>query len=689
VFAAALLAIFVFTAAPFLVGFVAVSCLFGENLPLALRVGGFIVLMAVAVVYLKSLLPRRIPLPPAHLTVTLDDQPTASAFMARVAEDIGVPGSVRLALGSGAELALGGRRSVLDFVRAGSWEVRIGLGLWHGVTLSELQALAARTLAPLGARGLPRARRVARELLAALVDGNDRLDDAADGGIPLAGALRACHRVLTFPWRGLGSLILQLDPVGGDAFADDLAAVRVAGSDALVHAVLRADLAAAALREVDDALALAARDRVFSADLYAHYADGVTLVREAHNDFTLGEPPVLRGPSAGKHADVFDPGRRYLSAIWHEMPLGDAREQNAKRIFVPAERDDRPAAELLHDPTRLRERMTRLHYLEKLGAPPDYLPMPADTVRAWLRCPGGPTFPTRYGGAYDGGRRLNLGTPGERETLLTEPWDDRRLLETASSLYAHAADRATTWRKARLNLDRLLVRTGYQPAGRHAAVAEDLEEDLHKSGRWLTALDRWVYVVQVQMAARLADLSVHDELIRRYDSVLRFQPLAADAREYRNRVAAFVRRMAAYPGAPPLRVERDAAREFKESANDLAALLAEARSIDDPFLKAWTGEVRLDEFLYSRSHTPARSGQDVEAYGRRLLTAWEEVTAKGKWLHRHALADLLGLQERILAEFSFLVTGKAAGPAAGGSPSDADLPEVVPDPIDLDPLEPE
>jgi len=481
-------------------------------------------------------------------------------------------------------------------------------------------------------------------------------------------------------------MLLRVDDERELCGAADLVAVRMAGSDALVHAVLRADFAGATLRELDEALSLAGRDGVFTRDLYAHAGDAATFLREDHNDFTLGEPPTLRGPTAGKYADVFEPGRRYLSDVWRGMPLGDAREQNAKKLFVAAEQDDRPATALLDDSAALHDRLTRLRYLEVLGVAPGFLPVPPETVRRWLSSHDGPVPAARYAGSYDGGRRIEPGTTAERDAALASPpRDDAGLLAMATGLYDQAADKATTWRKTRSALDRLMIKTLYAPAGRASAMADDLREDLEKAGRWLAALDRWAYVVHVHMAARLPDLALHDELLRRYESVLRFQPLAADAREYRNRVGAFARKLAAYPGPIPYRLGRDAHREFTVSSDDLDALLKEARGFRDPLLSGWTGDVPLSEFLHSHDERPDRAGRSLEEFGRLLLSAWEEVTAKARWLHRLGVAELLMLHERIAAEFSALIQSR--GPAAAGDTAiDLEpLSDVTgPDPVDPD-----
>lgn len=646
-----------YAAAPFAAATGAAAFLLAEQTHLIVRTGGFAVCTVLAFVYVKSLLPRRLPLPPAVIPVPPADQPIAYAFVRRVSDDLGVAATQRLFVASGTELRLAGRRSLLDLFRAPRWELHVGLWLWHFVTLSELQALVARTLAPTGGGRMERFRSTVRTLLETLTNGMDCVDvAAAESESALAGlarAVRGTHRGLLLPIRLIARLLLRIDPVRDDSRSDDLAAVRVAGSDALVHAILRADFAAAALREVDVSLGRAAVTGVWTADLYEHVADGSRAVREAHNDFTLGEPPVLRGPAAGKQVEVFEPGQRYLSKMWAGFPPPDQREQDAKRDFVVAERDDRPAAELLDDPARLRERLTALRYLEVLETDDDHVPVPPATIRRWLATDADAPFPAKYAGCYDGGRSLEPGTALERQDALAgDPWDDTRLLSMATNLYARAAERATAWKGARAMLDRLLLKTLYRPIGRQRARAEDLEDDVRKASRWLAALDRWAFVIHVHMAARLPDPKLPEVLLERYESVLRSQPLAADASRYRKRVAAFVEKLAEYPGHTPYQLGRDAAREFAACRKHLGTLLSEAAALKDPLLAEWTGEVPLDEFLFSHEERPPARARGTLGYGRRLLHAWAEVEGKARWLHRLGVGTLLEIHERIEREFT-------------------------------------
>jgi hypothetical protein len=678
-----------FASAPFVAAGLAALFLQADELPPALRIVGFIVCLGLAIVYIKSWLPRQLRTFPAVKPVIADELPTLYAFVARVAEDVGWVAPHWVCVGSGVELRLAARWSLLDLIRRPALELNIGLWLAYAVTLSEFQALIARTIAPFARSRTERLRFNARALLDAQVRGQDRIDELSKNFESPVGAVAriasAIHAIAVTPFRLLGRAILKLEDGAEWELANDLAAVRVCGSDALVHAILRADFAAAALQKIDEVLFKIAADGVITRDLYDHIADGAIVLREAHNDFTLGEPPMLRGPSAGKYADVFEPGKPYLSNNWQGLPGPAEREQNAKAEFVAAERDDRPASALLDNPSPLREELTRQRYSQVYRESGEYLPMPADTIRRWLAAKPDDTFPAHYAGCYDGGRKIEPGSSADRDAALSaEEWTDARLLTTAAGLYSNAAERAATWSKARRTLDRLLRRTVYRPLGRQQAQAEDLEDDLRKAGRWLAALDRWVYVVHVHMAARLPDLALHNELLLRYESVLRFQPLAADAREYYNRVAAYAFELEVFAD-PSYRLRRDAGREFASSINDLAAFLRDADAIDDPYLKAWTGDMVLRDLLFAHTELPTRGEFVIAVFGRKLLKAWNEVAAKSRWLDRLGVRALLDVQERVLEEFTVQVGPLPAEPEPIVlEPLAEELPEAAVDPVPLE-----
>jgi hypothetical protein len=266
--------------------------------------------------------------------------------------------------------------------------------------------------------------------------------------------------------------------------------------------------------------------------------------------------------------------------------------------------------------------------------------------------PGTP-FAPKYGGLYDDGRLLEPGAKAEREAaLLTDEWNDPRLLSAAATLYTRVAPVVQRWQTARKSLRKLLRKTTYRPARRDRIRCDELDDERVKTGKWLAAIDQRAYVVHVHMASRLPDLQLHEEILARYRSVLRFQVFVADAREFRDRTAAFSERLTS-TFTPPFALRRDAAHEFNNSRDDFAGLLADAAEHNDPLLLAFTDGIPLDRFLYAHD---GKSTFKSDRNGRRLTHAWDEVVQKADWLHYRNVAALIALHESIQQAFTAIAT---------------------------------
>jgi hypothetical protein len=624
--------------------------LFGlDDSPFAVRVLGFIVCVVFGMVGFKGWLPRRQRLNPTTIPATA--QPLAVAFIQRVAEDLAAPFPEKFLLASGTTLRLDARVSFLRLLRGPQWEIQVGLWLWQTVNLSEFKALMARTLAPLSRGRLERLRVSGALLLEGFLTGDDAVDDFAltlERGSGFARLVRGCFVGISFPMRGLAQLCHWCTQLPELELQNDLVAVRLAGSDSLVHAVYQTDVAELLLSKFDDELIACRREGVCTADLYAHRADALTFVRASFKDDMLGELPSLRGQHAGKYVDVFEPSQKYYSEMWDDFPSPSLREAVAKKEFVMVELDERPAQQLLANLPDLRLRFTRLRYQQVLQSASDLIMLPPETVRRWLNNSATAPFAPKFGGAYDEGRLIEPGKRQERESaLLAEEWDDARLSSAAATLYVRVAPVVQRWQAARKTLRKLLHKTLYRPMRKDRERVDDLDDERIKSGKWLAALDQRAFVIHVHMAARLPDLRWHEELLERYRSVLRFQLFVADAREYRDRTAAFADCLAEV-SLPSYTLRRDAASEFTHSREDFEGLLADAARLNDPLLATFIDQVPLEQFLYSHEGTPSFRG---DREGRRLLVAWNEIVRKADWLHHLGLQALLELHEKVVYLF--------------------------------------
>ncbi len=648
--------VFLFAVCPMLFAAAGLLCLVAEDLHIVLRASGFLIAANISLISLKSLLPRRLPLPAGATKLPLEQEPIALAFVDQVARDLGCFAPKAIVLSSGVELVLSGKRSLFDLVRPGRSELIVGLWLWNTLTLSEFQAAIARTIAPFSRGKFAGRRYLLRELLRLLLDGHDFVDEMAEREERIswfARLLRNLHLIVTYPQRVCGRILHQLAKREEEALADDLAAVRITGSDSLVHAVLRADFAGATLHQADAIFKREADCGIFTPDLYVHSLDAANALWVAHKDFTIGQTPTLRSPSAGKYADVFAPGQGCRSAMWAGLPSAPEREQSAKRIFVAAERDDRPASILLTASPRWRGILTRSRYLGVLKTTEDYIAMPCEVVSRWIAEDGKLEMSDRHDGSYDEGRAIEPGTPQERNSAISAgEWVDAQLLHSADKLYIHAGERAARLKSVQTALKKVMRRTLFRPTGRDRALADDLEDDIRKLGRWLAALDRWTYTIHMQMAARLPDLEMHEALLARYETVLRFQSVPTDVRGYRDRVAIFVRRLGEHEGDAPDRLVREAQKEFKASRKNLELLLQEVAEIEDPFLSELVSGVPLDQFLYSHGELPSRKRSASRHGSHRLMQAWDELLAKACWLREHGVLELLRIHEEIRTRFT-------------------------------------
>ena len=137
----------------------------------------------------------------------------------------------------------------------------------------------------------------------------------------------------------------------------DLVAVSLTGSDALIHALYKLNVADEAWER---ALAFAdseAREKRSVTDLFAVQKHITEKLRQVLDDPSYGEvaPPPKDKPQEHR---VFKTSLAQPPRMWSTHPANSEREQNAKRRYIPATIDERSAWELFDDVPDLKKRMT-------------------------------------------------------------------------------------------------------------------------------------------------------------------------------------------------------------------------------------------------------------------------------------------------------------------------------------------
>ncbi|KYF57105.1 hypothetical protein BE08_07205 [Sorangium cellulosum] len=328
---------------------------------------------------LKGLFHRRPFSSDGLVEVTEADQPRLFAFLRRLCEDAGsrLPGKVYLSHDVNAAVSY--PQSLLSLI----WPVRknlvIGLGLVSALNLSELKAVLAHEFGHFSQASMKLGQYVyvANGVVADIVFGRDAWDRALSRwrsvdirlSFPawiLSGIVWVLRKVLELVYRGINlanlSLARQME------FNADLHAVRIAGSDAIVSGLWKAERAALAYNDALGGLASVAEHGKFSEDVFAQVERAL-----AQLDARLaGAPgarerlgPILARYEPGPALHFTSPAER-VSSLWATHPPNHEREANAKRVYVAAPEDGRPAFTLFVERKALRRKMSRAVY-EALG----------------------------------------------------------------------------------------------------------------------------------------------------------------------------------------------------------------------------------------------------------------------------------------------------------------------------------
>jgi Zn-dependent protease with chaperone function len=302
--------------------------------------------------------------------VTPEEEPALFAFLHRVADEAGAPRPHKVFLAPDVNAGVFYDVSVLNFVFPSRKNLRIGLGLVNSVTLSEFKAVLAHEFGHFGQRAMAVGSWVytAQRIAGHIVHRRDVMDRF------LLGISRFDVRVAWIGWI-MRTIVWSLRSVLDTAFTlavlaqraltrkmefqADLVAVSLAGSDTIVHALNKLGPADDAFDQAASLVLSEHRQGRKVKDLYVVQAKALERMRVVLGKPFYGANPPLPEAAPEQHR-LFE---RHMAApprMWSTHPSNEDREENAKRVYVPAPADDRTAWELFRDPTALRQRMTAL-----------------------------------------------------------------------------------------------------------------------------------------------------------------------------------------------------------------------------------------------------------------------------------------------------------------------------------------
>lgn len=614
-----------------------------------------------------------------RIEITEEEQPRLFEFIYHLCEETGAPYPKRVFLTPDVNAAVFYNESILSLFLPTRKNLLIGLGLVNALNLSEFKAVLAHEFGHFSQKSMKLGGYVytSNRVIGDMVYGRDYFDDLLNAlkgtdirlavfvygfqGViwVLRKGLEGCFQVINF---SNAALSREME------FQADLVAVSVTGSDALIHALSRLELADQGLTGALEDLRHAADHNLYTRDLFAHQQQNFAYIRKLRDNPQLGLPPVL--PSdPNKTVQVFEDGDGGIPHMWATHPSNFDREKNAKQHYIRSVLDERTPWCLFMDPGRLRQRLTACYY--ELAHPQfkESMQTDASRVQAFIDDERAETtYDAAYHSLYDN-RYVEL---DQLDDLVGEarraPWRADQLSAARSDLYGNGLK---DWigkhniRLAEYNLLEGLDKGELQVNGKHFEfrgqqagsrdvkhLLDQVNQELEGDQKWLAEHDRKAFVAHYQMAAQLGDRS-DQQLLDRYRFHLGLQGLLRPLLGEQAQVNAAL----AYVSNKSTEL---APEEFQEMAHILGNARdaleygqREAERLLMPEMKHMQAGQSLGRFLFARPLVHPINQTSIEGqWIGKLLEQLGEVIDRAKRIHFKSLGGILLLQEAIHTEWA-------------------------------------
>lgn len=301
------------------------------------------------------------------IEVDSDSERELVSFVYALADEINAPRPHKIFLSPRVNASVFYDLSILNLIIPAKKNLEIGLGLINVLSIGELKAVLAHEFGHFAQKSMLLGRYVyvAQKIASEIVHKRDALDQF------IAGLSSVDFRIAWIGWllsvfvwamRALVETIFSLVVIAERAlsremeFQADLVSVSVTGSDALMQALYKLNVAedgyTSSLSGVNELLA--EKKRV--PDMFALQTNYIQKMGEVFDDPMFGIPPENKNKS--KDFKLFKTSIEIPSEMWSTHPSHFDREVNAKRVYLSAAIDDRSAWMLFFDPSKLRYDIT-------------------------------------------------------------------------------------------------------------------------------------------------------------------------------------------------------------------------------------------------------------------------------------------------------------------------------------------
>ncbi len=644
----------------------------------AIQYGGAVALSLLTLFLVKGLFKGRKAERTAHVQLKPTDHPELFAFIARVYADAGAPPPRRVYVSPDVNAALIYSTSVVNLVIPPSKDLLLGLGLVNVVTLAEFKAVLAHEFGHFAQRsvGLGTYLYVANRVMHDVIHSRDGLDRFVDGwaaidlriSFPawiLKGMLWVIRGILSKAYTALNlthlSLSRQME------YNADAVAVRLTGSDSLLHCLSRLDFASDCLGDAAKSLSAAADHGLQTDDLFAHQTTSADRLRRERKNPLLGVPPALPDDPT-QTVQVFPPEDDGVPEKFRSHPTHHQREANAKKLYFRSPTDDRSPWLLFGDTAGMKRDVTAVFYRDMLGRPEKYSPVPATQVQAFIAAEHAETtYDPRYHGLYDD----RFVDAGDIDPVPGWAWDaDRVRAWLADWPPADLEQRMKDYNRMQgeshllnglksgelvLKGKTFTLRDQQYTAGDVKQLAKSVDDELDAAAKALQKLDRDVFLAHWSLA-RMLDAghggTRTNELLARY--------------QFHHTVQKYLRRLIGEEGrlkwvfetASGEKLDEGTFAAVREALGSVYRAMsdthADAKRDSTPALTNVPAGTRLFDLLAERSDGPlpdppggdSISGEWVGGLSSRLT----QMLGRVKRVHFKSLGGLLTFQEKLVLE---------------------------------------
>lgn len=310
---------------------------------------------------------------PGGVEITAQDEPQAFEFLHQLADEIGAPKPHRVFITADVNAAVFYDLSLANLFFPSKKNLIIGLGLVNVLNLGELKAVLAHEFGHFAQNSMMVGRWVyiSQQIVAHMVATRDWLDKLLRSISKLDLRIAWIGWILTIIiWsiRSLMDSLFRLVIIAERAlsremeFNADLVAVSVTGSDALINALHKLQVADTAWQTALNVASGEARNGRVLEDLFQAQKNAIDKIRYVLDDDQYGRLPNKSDDIEASEHRIFSEDMARPPQMWSTHPANRDREDNAKNIYVASEIDDRDAWLLFLDSNGLKQKISQSFY---------------------------------------------------------------------------------------------------------------------------------------------------------------------------------------------------------------------------------------------------------------------------------------------------------------------------------------